>query len=310
MDRRMISVENLRFLSQPGRHYLIGTRRSELGRFRGALSAGGWHSLREEVEVKPVERDGVASLLARSTQRRKKERAMRRRQLLGWYRSLKSLRKRVQRGQLKDRDKVVEQVGRLKERFPRAARLAKITMARRGKPDVAWTWKTEAIRTALAQDGAYLLQSNYHGWSPEEFWETYMQLTVAEKAFRTLKSELLIRPMWHHYDGRVEAHVMVCVLAYALWKTLDHLAKQPGLQTLIHKPDPARPQATPRARPMTPEVILRELAKIQIGDILLDTCDGRQLSLRRVARPTAEQARILAALKLQIPERLTPDRLP
>jgi hypothetical protein len=310
MDRGMISVENLRFLSQPGRHYLIGTRRSELGRFRGALSAGGWHSLREEVEVKPVERDGVASLLARSTQRRKKERAMRRRQLLGWYRSLKSLRKRVQRGQLKDRDKVVEQVGRLKERFPRAARLAKITMARRGKPDVAWTWKTEAIRTALAQDGAYLLQSNYHGWSPEEFWETYMQLTVAEKAFRTLKSELLIRPMWHHYDGRVEAHVMVCVLAYALWKTLDHLAKQAGLQTLIHKPDPARPQATPRARPMTPEVILRELAKIQIGDILLDTCDGRQLSLRRVARPTAEQARILAALKLQIPERLTPDRLP
>lgn len=159
------------------------------------------------------------------------------------------------------------------------------------------------------QDGAYLLKSNYQGWSPEEFWETYMQLTVAEKAFRTLKSELLVRPMWHQYDGRVEAHVMICVLAYALWKTLDHLAKQAGLMTEIHKPDTTRGRATAKARPMSPEVILRELSKIQIGDIVLDTSDGRQLALRRVARPMPEQAKILAALKLNLPERLTPDRL-
>jgi hypothetical protein len=134
-------------------------------------------------------------------------------------------------------------------------------------------------------------------------------LTVAEKAFRTLKSELLIRPIWHHYDGRVEAHVMICVLAYALWKTLDHLAKQAGLMTDIHKPDPRRPQTSPKARPMSPETILRELARIQIGDILLETADGQQLSLRRVSRPMPEQARILAALKLNLPERLSPDRL-
>ncbi|HUT88237.1 MAG TPA: hypothetical protein VMY37_01960, partial [Thermoguttaceae bacterium] len=120
---------------------------------------------------------------------------------------------------------------------------------------------------------------------------------------------LRIRPMWHQYDGRVEGHVMVCVLAYALWKTLDHLARQAGLQTVIHKPDPARPQASPKPRPMSPETILRELAKVQIGDILLETTDGRQLALRRVARPTPEQARILAALKLTLPERLSPDHL-
>ncbi len=176
-------------------------------------------------------------------------------------------------------------------------------------PQVAWKWKTEAIRAALLQDGAYLLKSNRHGWSPEEFWETYMQLAVAEKAFRTLKSELLIRPIWHHYDGRVEAHVMVCVLAYALWKTLDHLAKQAGLTTLIRKPDLERGEATAKPRPMSPETILRELASIQIGDIVLETTDGRQLALRRVARPRPEQARILAALKLNLPERLSPDRL-
>ena len=102
---------------------------------------------------------------------------------------------------------------------------------------------------------------------------------------------------------------MVCVLAYALWKTLDYLAKQAGLKTEIHKPDSTRGRATARARPMSPEVILRELAKIQIGDIVLDTNDSRRLALRRVARPMPEQARILAALKLNLPERLSPDRL-
>ena len=119
----------------------------------------------------------------------------------------------------------------------------------------------------------------------------------------------LLRPVWHHYSGRVQAHVFICVLAYALWKTLDHLAKQAGLETQIRKPDPKRPKASPKDRPMTPEVILRELAKIQIGDILLETTEGQQLVLRRVARPDAEQKRILAALQLEIPERLSPDRL-
>ena len=136
-----------------------------------------------------------------------------------------------------------------------------------------------------------------------------MQLTVAEWAFRTLKSELRIRPMWHQYDGRVEGHVMLCVLACALWKTLDHLTKQAGLPTLIHKPDQARPKASAKPHPASPETILGELAKAQIGDILPETTDGRQLALRRVARPMSEQTHILAALKLMLPERLIPDRL-
>jgi len=94
-----------------------------------------------------------------------------------------------------------------------------------------------------------------------------------------------------------------------LWKTLDHLAKQADLKSEIRMPDPERPTAAPSARPMSPATILRELAKIQIGDILLDTADGRQLALRRMPRPLPEQARILAARKLTLPERLSPDRL-
>ena len=98
-------------------------------------------------------------------------------------------------------------------------------------------------------------------------------------AFRVLKSELLLRPVWHHYSGRTKAHVMVCVLAYALWKTLDHLSKQAGLETEIQKPDHRRGNAAPKPRPMIPEVILRELGNLQIGDILLETTDGRNLAL-------------------------------
>jgi hypothetical protein len=130
---------------------------------------------------------------------------------------------------------------------------------------------------------------------------------VVERAFRVLKSELMLRPVWHHYSGRTQAHVMICVLAYALWKTLDHLAKRADLKTQIHKPDPHRARASPKPRPMTPEVILRELGVIAIGDIELETTDGQKLILRRVARPQGEQKRILEALGLEIPERLSPD---
>lgn len=97
---------------------------------------------------------------------------------------------------------------------------------------------------------------------------------------------------------------------YTLWKTLDHLAKQAGLMTPIHKPAERRyGQAVPKPRPMTPEVILRQLARVQIGDLVLETTDGRHLLLRRVARPDAEQKRILATLQLELPERLSPDQL-
>jgi len=120
------------------------------------------------------------------------------------------------------------------------------------------TWNVGKFKKALTRDGAYLLRSNHAGWSAQEFWETYIQLTVVERAFHVLKSHLLLRPIWHQYSGRTQAHIFVCVLAYALWKTLDHLAKRANLQTLIRKPDAEQGDA-PKPRPMTPEAILREL---------------------------------------------------
>ena len=108
---------------------------------------------------------------------------------------------------------------------------------------------------------------------------------------------------------RVEAHVFICVLAYTLWKTLDHLLKRAGLMTEIRKVPEEEGQTAPEPRPMTPQVALRELHKIQIGDILLETTEGQTLALRRVARPDATQARILRGLGVELPERLSPDRL-
>ncbi len=259
--------------------------------------------------MKLLKRKRVHYLLARSRPRRQKERAIRRRQRRGLARALEKLRKRITDGRLKSRDKILEGVGRLKGRFPKARPFVTITVTKAKPARLSWSWLREKFRTALAGDGAYLLRSNQGGWSAREFWETYIQLTVVERAFRVLKSELLLRPVWHHYSGRTQAHVMVCVLAYALWKTLDHLAKRAGLETEIHKPDPRRGQAAPKPRPMTPEVILRELGQIAIGDIELETTDGQRLVLRRVARPMGEPKRILAALGLEIPERLSPDRI-
>jgi transposase len=309
LDRGMISEENVTFLSEPGRCYLISARRSELASFQDELTSGGWQPIRDEVQGKSFVRDEVAYLLARSSQRKQKERAMRRRQTHGLRDALRKLQCRVREGRLKERDKIVESIGRLKERFSRGAKFVDIQVSKEGEINVSWTWRRAELRDAFARDGAYLLKSNLTDWSVEEFWESYIQLTAVESAFRALKSELMVRPIWHQLSGRVEAHVMVCVLAYALWKTLEHLAKKAGLMTLIRKPDPDRPGASPQPRPMSPAAIMRELSRVQIGDILLETIDNRQLALRRVARPMPEQSRILRDLGLTLPERLSPDRL-
>jgi transposase len=310
MDRGMISADTLAFLEEPGRRYLLATRRDELKKFQEELQPAGWQKMLEHpgVAVKLLQRDAVHYLLARSNDRKKKERAIRRKQRRGLALALRKLQTRVAKGRLKQRDKILEAIGRLKGRFPKAVPFVIVSVTT-APLAVVVQWQVAKFKDALRRDGAYLLRSNQDGWTAELFWETYTQLTTVERAFRVLKSELLLRPIWHQYSGRTQAHVFVCVLAYALWKTLDHLAKRAKLQTLIRKPDQARGNAVPKPRPITPEVILRELRRILIGDIELPTTDGRRLIFRRVARPDAEQKRILQALGIDMPERLSPDRV-
>jgi transposase len=310
MDRGMISVDTLEFLEEPGRRYLLATRRDEMKKFQEELASAGWQQMPANpgVAVKLLHRDGVHYLLARSNDRKKKERAIRRKQRQSLARDLRKLQARVAKGRLKNRDKVLEAVGRIKGRYPKAVPFVEIAVA--SDPLIVTVhWHVAKFKEALHRDGAYLLRSNQAGWTAEMFWETYTQLTTVERAFRVLKSELLLRPIWHQYSGRTKAHVFVCVLAYGLWKTLDHLAKRANLQTQIHKPSLVPANAAPKPRPMTPESILRELGKIPIGDIELKATDGRHLVFRRVARPNTEQKRILLALGIDLPERLSPDRV-
>ena len=311
MDRGLATAPNLQYLQEHHQSFLVGTPRSQLTEFDAELATRDWQEIRNQVEIKSVRRGGNTFVLARSKQRRAKERAIRRRHLLGLHQDLKALASSVSGGRLKNVDKAQRRIGRLAERWPKAWPFVDVSVQQDGSGRairVTWSYRKDRLRAALARDGAYLLFSDQAQWTAEQLWTTYVQLTRAEEAFRAMKSHLLLRPMWHQTSGRIQAHVFICVLAYALWKALDHLLRQARAMTRIRKPDEeGRPQG-PEDRPMSPAVALKIMQGVKIGDVLLETTEGRKLRLRRVARPIPEQAELLAALKLTLPERLVADR--
>jgi hypothetical protein len=148
-----------------------------------------------------------------------------------------------------------------------------------------WTARPEWDDWARWSEGCYVLRTNSADWSAEELWRTYIQLTDAEAAFRIQKSELAIRPVWHPRADRVHAHILVCFLAYVLWKTLEQWQQRAGLGR-------------------SPRTILEKLRRIQSTDVVLPTEDGRELRLRCIVRPDPAQAALLARLGLDLPERL------
>ena len=135
-------------------------------------------------------------------------------------------------------------------------------------------------------EGCYILRTNVTDWTPEELWRTYIQLTQAEAAFQIHKSDLEIRPIWHHSADRVKAHILVCFLAYVLWKTLELWQTRAGLGN-------------------SPRTILEELGRIQSTDVVLPTVDGRELRLRCVVQPDKAQAILIDRLGLVLPKRLS-----
>ena len=310
VDRGLATSKSLQYLKDHQQSFLVGTPKGMLKEFDAELCTSDWTLVREKVQVKVVQRDGEAYVLARSRLRRKKERAIRRKQLHGLRDDLRKLSIRVSSGNLKDPDKVQQAIGRLAERWPTARPFVCVVATPWAKDQpgtVTWTWHKTELKAAMARDGAYLLLSDQTSWTPEQLWSTYIQLTRAEDAFRTLKSQELLRPIWHQLGNRVKAHVFVCVLAYVLWKALEQMLRPTGLMTKIRKPDERRKKASPQDRPLSVAMALKRMHDVQIGDILLETVEGRKLALRRVARPGPEQAELLAALKLDMPERLMSD---
>jgi len=293
MDRGMTSAENIAWLQETGRRYLIGTPKSELRKWaRQIAEASDWLTVRDGVEVKRCAgpEGGETFLLVRSVERGEKERAMHERFARRIEAGLATLAHRLTHArQPLERGPIERQLGRLLARNSRAAgRYLIEVVADPSVPAglrVVWTARPEWDAWARHSEGCYLLRSNIAGWSPDELWRTYIQLTEAEAAFRIQKSELSIRPIWHQRESRVKAHILVCFLGYVLWKTLEQWQQRAGLGN-------------------SPRTILEELGRIQSTDVVLPTQDGRELRLRCVVRPDPAQARLLDRLGLDLPERL------
>ncbi|OLC41114.1 MAG: hypothetical protein AUH43_25195 [Acidobacteria bacterium 13_1_40CM_65_14] len=253
-----------------------------------ALLDGPWTQVRDEVEAQLVSIPGGTEtyVLCRSTARREKELAIRHRFSTRLEERLQRLATRVATGRLKDRGKIERVLGRLQASYASVADLYEMAV-RDEDGRVRLHWKLIEARRAWrdAREGAYLLRTNLEGQTAEELWTKYIQLTEAEAAFRALKSELAIRPLFHQLEPRVKAHILVAFLGYALWVTLKHL---------LHR----------RGTGLTPARALAQLATLQSADIILPTTDGREIRLRRVATPTAEQQQLLDSLDISVPTHL------
>jgi transposase len=295
MDRGMASAENIAWLQETKRRYLIGTPKSELRRWSAALTeAQDWRTVREGLEAKLCTGpDGQELfLLCRSAERREKERAMHERFSRRIEARLNSLARRIEHSRKRlDRESLERQIGRILGQNSRAAGRYKIRVeddpSRPSGVRLVWSAQPEWEAWAQHSEGTYVLRTNVHEWSEAELWRTYIQLTEAEAAFRIHKSDLSIRPIWHQRAERVQAHILVCFLAYVLWKTLEQWQQRAGLGN-------------------SPRTILEELARIQSTDVVLPLADGsgRELRIRCVVRPDWAQALLLDRLGLRLPERL------
>ena len=288
MDRGMVSEENLEYLRSGGRRYIVGTPKGQLKRFEQELLVEDWQQVREGVEVKlcPSPDGEETFILCRSTARALKERQIHerfeKRIEQGLAKLVESCRKRSQTVGTVER-----RVGRLLEANSRAAGLFRIEVVARKNGGAAVIWEKLEERRAWANlsEGCYLLRSNITDWKAEQLWQAYIQLTEAEAAFRIHKGDLRIRPIWHQKAERVQAHILVCFLAYVLSKTLGQTCKKAGLGS-------------------EPRKVLDEIAQVKAVDVAMPTKQGTIIRWRCIAQPTKPQAILLQMLGLHPPQQL------
>ncbi|HKV46151.1 MAG TPA: IS1634 family transposase, partial [bacterium] len=288
LDRGLGSEDHVTWLKAHGRRYIVGTPKSLLRRFGRALAAETWQRGREGVEAQlcPAPGGTEVFILCRSAPRREKEQAMHarfeRRITEGLAAIATSCAKRTQPPVA-----IVQRVGRLLGSNSRAAKLFQVEVdtGERGAAIVQWTLSSAWREWARLSEGCYVLRSNLVDWSAEDLWTAYIHLTDAETAFRIQKADLELRPLWHQKEARVQAHILVCFLAYVLWKTLGRWCHATGLGD-------------------EPRKILAELSQIRLVDVVLPTRDGLELRKRCVSRPTEHQAILLQRLGLTLPAHL------
>jgi transposase len=290
-DRGIISEDNLQALRKRDGQYLVGTPRAKLKQFEKQLLEGEWEKIRPDVEVQRVATPtgDETYILCRSTARKEKETAMRNRVSTSMEKALSKLEKRIASGKLKDRSKIERMLGKIQARHPSVNDLYKVAVQEK-QDGLHLEWKLIEERRAWrdAREGAYLLRTNLKEERSEELWKKYIQLTEAEAAFRALKSELAIRPIFHQKEHRVKAHILVAFLGYALWVTFKHLLKR-------------------KKSNLSPARALALLSTLHSADIILPTTDGREIRLRRITTPNPEQQLLLDQLGITLPERLSFD---
>jgi transposase len=289
MDRGIVSEANLAAIRKRDGQYLVGTPRSKMKEFEAHLKQeANWEQVRDEVQVKLISIPGGQEtfILCKTEGRQRKEHAIRNRFARRMEAALDSLQKQVKAGRLKNRDKMHVRIGRILASHPQVADLYQVAVKEAsGQLSIEWSAKDGQRQWREIREGAYLLRTNLTATTASELWAKYMQLTEVEAAFRALKSELSIRPLFHQLKRRVKAHVMVGFLGYALWVTLKHLLRRKQSQW-----------SATRA--------LAELATLQSADIVLPTTDGREIRLRRITEPTAGQQQLLHQLGIDLPDQL------
>jgi len=291
-DRGMASAENMAWLRQTGRRYIIGAPKSELKKFGADLvRPDGWRTVQEGVEVKLTRHPetGETVILCRSADRRSKEKAMHDKFSARIEAAVVRLAARVARAKKRlDPAPVNRQIGRILQQNQRAAARFAIALEPDSCPAgfrLGVTYNAAFDDWAELSQGAYLLRSNITDWSDHQLWKAYIQLTQAEAAFRIHKDQLDVRPIWHQREDRVQAHILVCFLAFVLWKSLEMWQQRAGLGN-------------------SPRTILEELARIQSHDVVLPIATYGQIRLRCVTQPDPAQATLLDRLGIVLPKRM------
>jgi len=288
MDRGIPTEATLRTMrtSDPPIYYLVGTPRARLNKLEKDFLEKPWQQVRDLVNVKLLSQDGELYIMARSGDRVAKERGIRRRRLKKLWNRLKAL-----QSQTLTRDNLLLKLGAAKKEAGRAYSLVDITLPkpREAVSEETFTFhlRKNRLRTVRRREGCYLLRSNLIGQDPATLWKYYIQLTEIEQAFKELKHDLSIRPIYHQVDNRVDAHIFVSFMAYCLLTTLKHRAKQ-------------------KAPGLTPRAILEKFSAMQMVDVHLPTTDKRLLVLPRYTQPDQGQKLLLAQLKLELPAQPPP----
>ena len=286
MDRGIPTEETLSQMRDENIQYLVGTPRAMLNKFEDKLLDLDWKQANDNVVVKLLAEDNELYVLAKSKDRRAKERAIRKHKLRKYLLGLAKLRKSC-----RNRDRLLERLGALKQQAGKSIKCVDLTIPPQGSKvtpeNFSYSLNRDIYKKMILRDGMYLLRTNLTETKPDVIWERYVLLTQVEAAFKSLKSDLAVRPVYHQLEHRVEAHIFVAFMSYSLMITLRQKLRYyaPGL---------------------TARDVLDKLSAIVMIDVQIPTTDGRILEMRRHSQPELEQRIILDKLKMNLPKQPPP----